>query len=117
MIKSHHRKKLSRTSSHRRALLKNLAESLFLHEKIETTLSKAKELVSYSDRIITAARPNDVNARRAVSRHIQNEQIRKKIFDVLVPRYQERKGGYTKVYKTGFRRGDQAETALVKLVS
>jgi large subunit ribosomal protein L17 len=117
MIKNHHRKKLSRTPAHRRALLRNLATALFQHEKIETTLSKAKELASYSEKLITKARENDLNAKRAFNSEIGDEQVRKKMFEVLVPRYQGRNGGYTRIFKVGTRRGDSAEVAIITLLS
>jgi large subunit ribosomal protein L17 len=117
MIKNLNKRKLSRTGSHRKALLRNLATSLFLHEKIQTTLPKAKELASYSEKLITIARPSDLNAQRALAREIKDENIRKKIIEVLVPRYQSRKGGYTQIFKLGVRKGDNAEMAMVKLVS
>jgi large subunit ribosomal protein L17 len=98
-------------------MLRNMATSLFLHEKVKTTLQKAKELSGYSENLITAARPSDLNARRSVSREIKNKDVQKKIFDVFVPRYQERKGGYTKIYKLGPRMGDGAQMALIKLIS
>lgn len=116
MIKNLGARKLSRTGSHRKALLRNLATALFQHETIETTVPKAKELASYSEHLITLARPNDVNAKRALSREIKNADVLKKIFDVLVPRYQTRAGGYTRILKTRNRRGDSAEMALIKLV-
>ncbi|MCX5778591.1 MAG: 50S ribosomal protein L17 [Elusimicrobia bacterium] len=117
MIKNLNGSKLGRTSAHKRALLRNLATSLFLHEKIQTTQAKAKELVRYAEKLITKARPADLNARRAIKGEIQDEIVYKKMFDVLVPRYQTRTGGYTQIYKTGTRVGDRAEMALVKLVS
>jgi large subunit ribosomal protein L17 len=117
MIKNYNKRKLSRTSSHKRALLRNMATSLLLHEKIKTTLAKAKELSSYSERLITLARPLDLNARKAVAREINDEQVRKKIFDVLVPRYKDRHGGYTQVFHTGTRRGDAAEMAIIRLIT
>jgi len=117
MIKNYGRRKLSVTSSHRRSLLRNLAQSLFQHEKITTTLSKAKEVAGFSERLITMARPKDLNARRALLREINNREVLKKLIDVLVPRYQDRKGGYTAIMRLGRRVGDRAEMAIVKLIS
>lgn len=117
MIKNYNGSKLGRTSSHKLAMLRNMATSLFMHEKIETTHSKARELVRYAEKLITRARPADLNARRAVKGELQDDVVYKKIFDVLVPRYQGRKGGYTRVYKTRTRVGDRAEMALVTLVN
>jgi large subunit ribosomal protein L17 len=116
MIKTHNGSKLGVTSSHRRALLRNLATALFLHEKITTTLPKAKELVSYAEKLVTKAKKADLNAIRVINSQIHNKDIAKKIFDVLVPRYKERHGGYTQILKVGTRCGDRAEVAIVKLV-
>jgi large subunit ribosomal protein L17 len=117
MIKNHNTRKLSRTPAHRKALLRNLATSLFQHEKITTTLSKAKEVARYSERLITRARANDLNAKKAVAAEIQDDLVRKKMFEVLVPRYQNRPGGYTKVLKLGTRRGDSADLAVITLIN
>lgn len=117
MIKNHNGNKLSVTASHRRSMLRNMAVSLFQHEKISTTLARAKELKSFSEKILTMARPLDLNARRAVDREIKDKLVQKKIFEVLIPRYQNRAGGYTQIFKTGTRTGDRAETALIKLIS
>ncbi len=117
MIKNLNTRKLSRTGAHRKALLRNLATSLFQHEKVETTLAKAKELKRYSEKLITVARGNDLNARRQFAREIKSEIVNKKMFEVIVPRYQSRNGGYTRIYKAGFRSGDNAEVAVIKLVS
>lgn len=116
MIKNYNKKKLSVTSSHRMAILRNMATSLLLHEKIKTTFVRAKEVASFSERIITLARPLDLNAKKAVARVIKDEQVRKKLFDVLVPRYKDRQGGYTQVFRMGFRRGDAAQMAVIRLV-
>ena len=83
MIKNLGSRKLGKTSAHKRSMLRNLATSLFKHEKITTTLPKAKELVSYSERLITKARPGDLNARRAIACEIKDKVVTKKIFDVL----------------------------------
>ena len=106
-------RKLSRTGSHRRAMFSNMATSLLLHEKVETTLPKAKELVRVAERIIADAK----NERHVeVRRVIKDKVVYRKIFEVLAPRYKERPGGCTRILKLGARRGDNAETALVKLV-
>ena len=117
MIKNHNYRKLSRTAAHRRALLRNMATSLFFNEKVETTLAKAKELTRYSHKLITMAKPADLNAKKAVYRFIANADVRKKMFEVIVPRFQSRAGGYTRIYKIGIRKGDGAQRALVKLLS
>lgn len=117
MTKNLGRRKLSVTPSHRTAMLRNMATSLFLHEKIETTLARAKELSSFSEKLITAAKPSDLNARRAVERDIKDQAVLKKLFDVIVPRFKERNGGYTRIFKTGVRVGDNAKTAIIKLIA
>ena len=114
-----HRKKgrqLSRTRSHRKATLRNLATSLFRHERIETTTAKAKELRPYAERLITLARRGDVHARRLAAMKIQDREILGKLFDEIAPRYMERPGGYTRIYKLGYRAGDNAPMALIELV-
>lgn len=115
-----HRKKgrkLSRTASHRRATLRNLAGSLFLHERLETTTAKAKELRPYAERLITLARRGDLHARRVAGRSIQNREALGKLFDDIGPRFAERPGGYTRILKLGARKGDAAEMSLIELVS
>lgn len=114
-----HRKKgrqLSRTRSHRKATLRNMATSLFLHERIETTTAKAKELRPYAERLITLARRGDVHARRLAAMKIQDRKVLGKLFDEIAPRYAERPGGYTRVLKLGNRKGDAAEMSLIELV-
>ncbi|HIA98630.1 MAG: 50S ribosomal protein L17 [Longimicrobiales bacterium] len=115
-----HRKKgrkLQRTASHRRAMLRNLATSLFRHERIETTTAKAKELRPYAERLITLARRGDLHARRLVARKIQDREVLGKLFDEISPRYAERPGGYTRILKLGNRKGDAAEISLIELVN
>jgi large subunit ribosomal protein L17 len=114
-----HRKKgrqLSRTASHRKATLRNMATSLFRHERIETTTAKAKELRPFAERLITLAKRGDVHSRRLAGRKIADREILGKLFDDIAPRFQERPGGYTRVLKTGARKGDGAEMALIELV-
>ena len=114
-----HRKKgrqLSRTRSHRRATLRNLATALFRHERIETTTAKAKELRPYAEWLITLARRGDVHARRMAAAKIQDRKVLGKLFDEIAPRYAERPGGYTRVLKLGNRKGDAAEMSLIELV-
>ena len=114
-----HRKKgrnLSRTASHRKAVLRNLATALFLHERIETTEAKAKELRPYAERLISQARKGDLHSRRLVARKIDDRDVLGKLFDDIAPRFLERPGGYTRVLKLGHRRGDAAEMALIELV-
>jgi large subunit ribosomal protein L17 len=115
-----HRKKgrqLSRTRTHRAATLRNLATSLFRHERIETTTAKAKELRPYAERLITLARRGDLHARRLAGQKIQDRDVLGKLFDDIAPRYMERPGGYTRILKLGNRRGDAAEMSLIELVN
>jgi len=114
-----HRKdhrKLSRTSSHRRALLRNLVTSLIEHERIETTLAKAKEARRVGERMITFAKRGDLHARRHVARYVHGESNVKKLFDTVAPWYETRNGGYTRILKLGRRLGDAGEMALLELV-
>lgn len=113
MIKTLGGRRLKRTPSHRAALMRSLVTSLLLHEKIETPLAKAKELRRVADRTITRAKAGD---HRFVRSQIQDKTVYGKLFEVLAPRYQARPSGYTQIFKTGRRRGDNAEMALVKLV-
>jgi len=113
MINNLGARKLSRTGSHRRAMFSNMATSLLLHEKVETTLPKAKELRRVVERVIADAK----NGRHVeVRRVIKDKAVYHKVFDVLAPRYKERPGGCTRILKLGARRGDAAEAAMVKLV-
>ena len=114
-----HRKKgrkLSRSPSHRRATLRNMATNLFLHERIETTTAKAKELRPYAERLITLARRGDVHSRRLAGRKIQDRNALGKLFDDIAPRFAERPGGYTRILKLGHRKGDAADMSLIELV-
>jgi large subunit ribosomal protein L17 len=114
-----HRKqgrKLNRTSSHRRAMFRNMATALLKHEQIKTTLPKAKELRAVVDRLITLGKRGDLHARRLALGYIQDEKIVRKLFETLGPRYAERPGGYTRVLKAGFRYGDSAPLAYIELV-
>ena len=118
-------RKLGRISAHRTALLRNQAEALLAHEKIETTVPKAKELRPYVERLITIAKrgvkANDpkgasLSARRLVMRDVLNETVVTKLFDELAPRFADRPGGYTRILKLGARRGDAAEIAQIELI-
>lgn len=114
-----HRKKgrqLSRTASHREALLRNMAISLFRHGRIHTTTAKAKELRPFAERLITLAKRGDLHARRLAARKIHDKDVLFTLFDAIGPRFAERPGGYTRVLKLGFRQGDGAEMALIELV-
>jgi large subunit ribosomal protein L17 len=114
-----HRKdhrKLSRTHSHRKALLRNLVTSLFIHERIETTVAKAKEARRLGERMITFAKRGDIPARRHVARFVHGDDVVRKLFDTVAPWYAERNGGYTRIVRIGRRLGDAGETALLELV-
>jgi large subunit ribosomal protein L17 len=113
-----HRKdhrKLSRTSSHRKALLRNLVTALFQYERIETTVAKAKEARRLAERLITFAKRGDVAARRHVSRFVMRPAVVHKLFTTIAPWYAERPGGYTRVLRIGHRLGDAGETAYLEL--
>ncbi len=114
-----HRKdhrKLSRTHEHRKALLRNLATSLIQHERIETTLVKAKEARRLAERMVTFAKRGDVAARRHVARFIHGDENVRKLFDTIAPWYAERNGGYTRIVRVGRRLGDAGEVALLEFV-
>ena len=115
-----HRKsgtKLGRTSSHRRAMYNNLMLSLFEHESIETTITKAKELKRLADRMITLGKKGTLAARRQAARRIRQPEILAKLFDELAPRYEGRPGGYSRIMRVGFRRGDAAPMGIISLLS
>ncbi len=112
----HGYRKLGRTSSHRKALLKNLSIALINNGRIETTLPKAKELRSYFEKLITKARVGDSNAHRAVFAALQDKESTKKLVNEIAPEYKDRKGGYTRIIRTRIRRGDAAEMAFIELV-
>ena len=109
-------RKLNRTTSHRKALLMNLSNSLIKHEQITTTLSKAKELRPFVEKIITLGKKGDLVSRRKAISILQDQKNTKKIFDVISERYKERSGGYTRIIKVGDRFGDNAPTAIIELV-
>ena len=114
-----HRKKgrkFNRTAEHRDALLRNLATSLFLHGRVETTVSKAKELRTFAEPLISKAKRGDLHARRLVQRQITQQQALEKLFGEIGPRYAERPGGYTRVLHVGHRSGDAADLAIIELV-
>ena len=113
MRHKHGYRKLGRTSSHRSALLKNLAIAIIKSEKIETTLPKAKELRSYVEKLITRARKGDSNAHIAVFASLQDKETTNKLVTEVAPKFKERNGGYTRIIKTRVRRGDAAEMAYI----
>ena len=109
-------RKLSRTHEHRRALLRNLVTSLFLHERIETTVAKAKEARRVAERMITFAKRGDISARRHVDSYVFDTSATRKLFDTIAPWYKERQGGYTRIIRIGRRLGDAGEMAIFELV-
>ena len=109
-------RKLGRTSSHRQAMFRNMAVSLFRHEQIRTTLPKAKELRRVAEPLITMAKNPTMARRRLAFARLRDKDIVGKLFDELAPRYKTRPGGYTRILKCGFRRGDHAPMAYVQLV-
>jgi large subunit ribosomal protein L17 len=109
-------RKLSRTHEHRRALLRNLVTSLFLHERIETTVAKAKEARRVAERMITFAKRGDISARRHVDSYVFDPAATRKLFDTIAPWYTERQGGYTRIIRIGRRLGDAGEMAIFELV-
>lgn len=114
-----HRKdhrKLSRNSSHRRALLRNLVTALFQYERIETTVAKAKEARRLAERMITFGKQGDVAARRHVARFVTKPEIVNKLFTTIAPWYENRNGGYTRILRIGRRLGDAGEVAYLELV-
>ena len=112
----HGLRKLNRTSSHRLAMLRNMTNSLFLHEAIKTTLPKAKELRRVAEPLITLSKTPTVANRRLAYDRLRDRDIVTKLFNELGPRYQGRPGGYLRILKFGFRQGDAAPMALVELM-
>jgi large subunit ribosomal protein L17 len=111
----HGPRKLGRPNGHRTALLRNQATDLFRYEKIRTTEPKAKELRSYAERLITLAKRGDLHARRQIIAELYDTRIANKLVDELAPRFEDRPGGYTRLFHLGPRRGDSAPMAQVEL--
>ena len=109
-------KKLNRTSSHRKALLKNMTQALIKHEQIITTLPKAKTLKPYFDKLITIGKKGNLSARRQAISKVGDIKLVEKLFSILAKRYETRNGGYSRVLKAGFRYGDAAPMAVIELV-
>ncbi len=109
-------RKLGLSSAHRKAMLRNQVTSLLREEKIETTVSKAKETKRMAEKMITLAKRGDLHARRQALAYVHDEEVVKKLFDEIGPKYADRNGGYTRVLKLGPRRGDGAEIAILELV-
>jgi large subunit ribosomal protein L17 len=110
-------RQLSRTSTHKRAMLNNMATSLFEHGGIVTTTAKAKELRPFAEKLITLARRGDLHARRLVQQKIKNRDVVGRLFAEIGPRFAGRPGGYTRILKLGHRVGDGAETARIELLA
>ncbi len=109
-------RKLGRTASHKKAMLNNMATSLFANGKVRTTLPKAKELRGVAERLISFAKRGDLHARRQVLRRIQNKVVLTKLFEEIGPSFADRSGGYTRIFKLSPRRGDSSELCLIELV-
>ena len=109
-------KKLNRTSEHRKALIKNMLNSLIKYEQITTTLPKAKELKPKIDKVITLGKKSDLQSKKSLFTKLQNKDSVKKLTNTLSQRYEKRKGGYCRIIKTGFRYGDYAPMSIIELV-
>ena len=109
-------RKLNRSASHRRALMRNLVTSLLRNEKIKTTDAKAKEVRRWVDRVITLGKDGSLHARRQALSIVQDRTVVAKLFDTIAPRFKDRPGGYTRIVKIGWRRGDAAPISLLELV-
>ncbi len=109
-------RKLNRTAAHRKALYRNLVTALFKHERIQTTVPKAKEARMVAEKLITFAKRGDLHARRMAARKLFEPAVLQKLFEEIGPRYAERPGGYTRIMRLGPRKGDNAELAILELV-
>lgn len=109
-------RKLSRTSAHREALIENLVTSLFRHERIRTTVAKAKEARRAAEKVITLGKTGSVHARRVAAKTVRDKEVLQKIFGPLAERFAERAGGYTRIIRAGVRHGDAAPMAILELV-
>ena len=109
-------RKLGRTSDHRSAMLRAMVTFLLENGKIETTVTRAKEVRAMTEKMITTAKTNDLHSKRQVFSFVTKEDVAKKLFDEIAPKYKETPGGYTRIVKIGPRRGDAAEMAIIELV-
>ncbi|MDR0222553.1 MAG: 50S ribosomal protein L17 [Oscillospiraceae bacterium] len=109
-------RKLGRTAAHRKAMLRGMVTHLLENGKMETTVTRAKELRGAVEKIITAGKNDDLHSKRRVFAYVTKESVSKKLFDEIAPRYADRKGGYTRIIRVGPRRGDAAEMAIIELV-
>ncbi|MBQ3588291.1 MAG: 50S ribosomal protein L17 [Oscillospiraceae bacterium] len=109
-------RKLGRTSDHRRAMMRAMVTYLFENGKIETTVTRAKEVRAVAEKMITLGKTNTLHSKRQVYSYITKEDVAKKVFDEIAPKYEDRNGGYTRIIKIGPRRGDAAEMAIIELI-
>src|SRR5436309_12821982 len=109
-------RKLSRNTSHRRALLRNLVTSFLEHGRLMTTLPKAKEIRPLAEKMITLGKRDDLHARRQVQAYLLKEAIAKRVFDTIAPRFADRPGGYSRIVKLGYRKSDGADLAIIELI-
>ena len=109
-------RKLGRTSDHRKAMLRAMVTFLLENGKIQTTVTRAKEVKSEAEKMITLGKSTDLHSKRQVFAYITKEEVSKKLFDEIAPKYADRNGGYTRIIKIGPRRGDAAEMAIIELV-
>lgn len=107
---------LSRTSAHRKALMRNMSIALITHKRINTTLAKAKALRQYIEPLVTKAKSNTTHSRRVAFSYLQNKEAIKELFGPIAAKVGERPGGYVRIVRTGFRKGDAAETAMIEFV-
>jgi len=110
-------RKLGREKDHRIAMMRNLVISLIKHERINTTLAKAKETRRLAERVITYGKRGEIHHRRLAFKVLHDRTLVKKLFDEIAPRFTERNGGYTRIMKNGYRRGDNAQMAIIELVA
>ena len=108
--------KIGRSGAHRRAMLANMVSSLFEHGRIETTIVKAKAAASFAERLITLGKKGEIHHRRLAFARLRNKEAVKTLFDEIAPKFADRQGGYTRIFKMGKRRGDAAETCILMLV-
>ena len=109
-------RKLGRATSHRKAMLRGMVTFLLENGKVETTVTRAKEVGAMAEKMITIAKTNDLASKRQVLAFVTKEAVTKKLFDEIAPKYAERNGGYTRIIKIGPRRGDAAEMAIIELI-
>jgi len=109
-------RKLGKNSGHRGAMLRNIVTSLLKHERIETTEARAKELSAIAEKMISLGKQGDLAARRSTMAYLMDEDVVKKLFETIAPKYADRQGGYTRIMRLGLRRGDAATMVIIELV-